>query len=128
MQVSALNDSWIPALHPDPPFFNPRVLPKEGDLKVADLMCPGEGHWSSDKLAQWFHPDSCRAIEAIALPRQDLEDKQIWHATGDGVFTVKSAYHLAVLIDKQHGRWSPTAVGWINKAGFIFGSPRFHPS
>ncbi|CAL1375269.1 unnamed protein product [Linum trigynum] len=116
--VSALEDSWVPALHPQPPLANPLVLPREGILKVADLLCPGEGRWSEEKLCQWFSPASIKAIKAIPLSRQDIGDKLIWHETGDGVFSVKSAYHLAVAVDAQQGHWGPT-VSLMDRPSWI---------
>ncbi|CAL1361259.1 unnamed protein product [Linum trigynum] len=46
-----------------------------------------------------------------------MEDRLVWHMTGDGVFSVKSAYHLAVSLDQQAGGWRPT-VSWMDRASW----------
>ncbi|CAL1398789.1 unnamed protein product [Linum trigynum] len=113
-----LNSNWIPQHQFDHVQINPVVLPEDGDMKVAELIVPGEGRWCENKLSRWFDPPTCKAIKAIPLPQRNIEDRLIWHATEDGVFTVKSAYHFAVLIDKRRGGWQST-VSWMDKASWI---------
>ncbi|CAL1410227.1 unnamed protein product [Linum trigynum] len=116
--ASLLQSSWIPQLHPIPPRYNPLILPDGGEPRVAEVIVPGEGRWCDVKLRQWFDPLTCREIKRIPLPRQDKMDKLIWHGTADGVFTVKSAYHLAVTLDRQKGRWRDSA-SWMDKKSWI---------
>ncbi|CAL1378202.1 unnamed protein product [Linum trigynum] len=116
--VSALNESWVPALHQDPRLITLKCFLKVGTLKCWIWCAVVGGGWSNDKLAQWFHPDTCHVIKAIPLPRLVMEDKQIWHATYDEVFTITSSYHLVVQIDKQQGRWSPM-VSWMDRQSLI---------
>ncbi|CAL1356996.1 unnamed protein product [Linum trigynum] len=123
--VSGLHDKWILALHPATPCYNPRVLAKGGDVRVADFSCPGEGRWSDAKLVQWFHPNTCRAIKVIPLPCQDIEDKLVWHDTCDGIFTVKSAYHLTVLLTSDRVDGYRRLAGSIDKGGSHCGIPPF---
>ncbi|CAL1383989.1 unnamed protein product [Linum trigynum] len=54
----------------------------------------------------------------MPLPRQNIEDRLVWHATVDGIFSVKSAYHLAVRLDQLNGRWR-SQVSWMDKASWI---------
>ncbi|CAL1353289.1 unnamed protein product [Linum trigynum] len=118
-QTAALLDSnWIPKLQMKPPCYNPCILPEGGKLPVAAVMRPGEGCWDDLKLCQWFDPPTCQAIKTIPLPRKNVLDKLIWHGTADGVFTVKSAYHLAVDIDKRKGGWRLT-VCWMGKEDWV---------
>ncbi|CAL1400383.1 unnamed protein product [Linum trigynum] len=116
--ASLLSSSWIPHLQMSPPCYNPRILPDGGSPLVAEIMNPEGGCWDEDKVAQWFDPPTCKAIKAIPLPRLNMADKLIWHGTADGVFTVKSAYHLAVDIDRRRGGWRAT-VGWMDKESWI---------
>ncbi|CAL1395371.1 unnamed protein product [Linum trigynum] len=116
--VALLDSNWIPKLQMEPPCYNPRILPEGGKLLVAEVMRPGEGCWDDLKLCQWFDPPTCQAIKTIPLLRQDVLDKLIWHGTADGVFTVKSAYHLAVDRDKRKGGWRST-VGWMGKEDWV---------
>ncbi|CAL1383578.1 unnamed protein product [Linum trigynum] len=113
-----LNSNWIPTHLPSSPVYNPRILPDDGDLTVSAVLYPGEGRWCEDKLSQWFDPLTCQVIRAMPLPRQDIEDRLIWHVTEDGIFTVKSAYHLAVSLDRQSGRWR-AQVSWMDKQSWI---------
>ncbi|CAL1378184.1 unnamed protein product [Linum trigynum] len=73
---------------------------------------------SDQKLSQWFDPPTCRAIKTIPLPRCPVEDRLIWHASPDGVFSVKSAYHLAVSLEKRRGVWKST-VSWMDRSSWI---------
>ncbi|CAL1408424.1 unnamed protein product [Linum trigynum] len=116
--ASLLHSNWIPQLQLDPPVVNPVIIPDGGDPPVAVVICEGEGRWDEQKLSQWFDPPSCRAIKSIPLPRENLEDKLIWNATADGLFSVKSAYHLAVDLDKRGGGWKAT-VSWMDRASWI---------
>ncbi|CAL1359832.1 unnamed protein product [Linum trigynum] len=101
--VSLLQSNWIPGYQLDPPAYNPRILPEGGDPLVAEVIREGGGRWSDGMLSQWFDPPTCKAIKAIPLPRRDVPDKLIWHFTADGVFSVKTAYHLAVNLDRRRG-------------------------
>ncbi|CAL1399381.1 unnamed protein product [Linum trigynum] len=115
-----LDSNWIPQLHPAKPVYNPQVLPAGRDLLVSEVLAQdGGGGWCEAKLSQWFDPPTCRLIRSIPLPRQNLEDKLIWHRTSDGAFTVKTAYHLAVDLDKRHGCWQAT-VSWMDRTSWIW--------
>ncbi|CAL1397819.1 unnamed protein product [Linum trigynum] len=116
--ASVLNSNWIPPYQFDPIQANPVVLPEGGDPKVAELIRTGEGRWCDSKISHWFDPPTCKAIKAIPLPRRNIEDKLIWHATVDGMFTVKSAYHLAVTLDRRREGWRST-VSWMDKDSWI---------
>ncbi|CAL1362037.1 unnamed protein product [Linum trigynum] len=116
--ISLLHSNWIPRFQLDPSCYNPRILPEGGGPLVAEVICQGEGRWSDEKLSQWFDPPTSRAIKAILLPRWDVPDKLIWHFTADGVFSVKSAYHLAVDLDRRRGGWR-SSVSWMDKPSWI---------
>ncbi|CAL1384739.1 unnamed protein product [Linum trigynum] len=118
LKTSLLSSNWIPLLHPNPPQFNPLVLPVGGGLPVAEVIIPGEGRWDESKLNQWFDPPTCRAITTIPLPRGTVEDRLVWHDSADGAFSVKSAYHLAVRLDQCTNRWRAT-VSWMDRVSWI---------
>ncbi|CAL1400065.1 unnamed protein product [Linum trigynum] len=118
--TSLLSSNWLPQLHPEKPVYNPQVLPEGGELMVAEVLDQdGEGGWCETKLRQWFDPPTCRIIRSIPLPRQNMVDKLIWHCTTDGVFTVKTAYHLVVDQAKKNGCWRATA-SWMDRVSWIW--------
>ncbi|CAL1360747.1 unnamed protein product [Linum trigynum] len=125
--VFALNSKWIPCIHPGIPAYSPQVLSQEDGIKVAELLVPGEGRWADEKLDQWFDPATCRDIRSIPLPRRDVEDKLVWHGTCDGIFSVKSAYHLAVLVDKQKGTLTPTVSLMGRRSRLRLWNSSIHP-
>ncbi|CAL1413585.1 unnamed protein product [Linum trigynum] len=116
--ASMLHSTWVPEFQFQPICYNPQVLPAGGDPLVAELICQGEGRWCDQKLLQWFDPVTCRLIKAIPLPRDNVEDKLIWYGTADGVFSVKSAYHLAVSLEKRRGS-GRASVDWMDRASWI---------
>ncbi|CAL1395838.1 unnamed protein product [Linum trigynum] len=116
--VPLLQSNWIPKCQLDPPVYNPCILPEGGGSVVADVISEGGGRWDEEKLSQWFDPSTCKAIKAIPLPRWDVPDKLIWHFTAEGVFSVKSAYHLAVELDRRRGGWR-SSVSWMDKPSWI---------
>ncbi|CAL1387380.1 unnamed protein product [Linum trigynum] len=116
--ASLLHSSWIPKFHLEPLRYNPQVLPDGGDPVVAEVIFQGEGRWNEAKLGQWFDPHTCRAIKAIPLPRHNVEDKLIWHYSRDGIFSVKSAYHLATTLERREGQWKAGA-SWMDKPSWI---------
>ncbi|CAL1395745.1 unnamed protein product [Linum trigynum] len=86
-------------------------------LKVAEFICPTEGCWLLDKLGEWFPPEVCRAIRGIPLARREIDDKLVWHEASDGIFSLKSANHLAVRLDQQAGGWRPL-VCWMDQGSW----------
>ncbi|CAL1399702.1 unnamed protein product [Linum trigynum] len=97
--------------------FNPGVLSDSVELKVADFICSTRGRWELNKIGEWFPPEVCRAIRSIPLPRRAMENRLVWHATGDEVFSAKSAYHLAVRLDQEAGGWRHT-VSWMDRGNW----------
>ncbi|CAL1377377.1 unnamed protein product [Linum trigynum] len=116
--ASLLHSNGIPRYLLDPPCYNPLILRDGGDPLVAEVIFAGKGRWSDDKLGQWFDPPTCSAIKAIPLPRQNVTDKLIWHNTADRVFSVKSAYHLDVELDRRRGEWR-SSPSWMDKPSWI---------
>jgi hypothetical protein len=65
------------------------------NARVKDLFDPDTHGWNSPLLESIFQPDEVKAIKTIPLSRTNQEDKQIWRGTTNGIFSVRSAYHLA---------------------------------
>jgi hypothetical protein len=68
--------------------------------------------WNIDVIQQVFSPDFASSILRTPLIDQVQEDKLIWKAEKNGLYSVKSAYRFCVadLVDTSHlqrpGYWS----------------------
>ncbi|PNY13464.1 ribonuclease H [Trifolium pratense] len=62
-------------------------------LKISDLMS-----WKAEVIDTIFSPTDAAAILGIHLTDQNLEDKCAWKASHDGIYTVKSAYRMCMII------------------------------
>jgi hypothetical protein len=63
--------------------------------RVADLMDLGFGSWDETLVQQTFSEFDAEAILKLRV-NQDLEDRPAWHFDKKGLFSVKSAYKVAV--------------------------------
>ncbi|KAG5557645.1 hypothetical protein RHGRI_007781 [Rhododendron griersonianum] len=71
------------------------VRPHNSDIqKVADVIEIGKG-WNIQKLAAVTSPLKLKAIKDIPLPILKRGDRLEWHHSRNGVYSVKSGYHLA---------------------------------
>ena len=87
------HDNWIPrsgCLRPLGQAFLP------GTTKVAHLLLDQANGWDEAKVAAMFSPSDARDILQIAVGGVGVEDYQAWYYTKNGIFNVKSAYHLAM--------------------------------
>ena len=62
---------------------------------VSSLINPTTKWWRADVINSTFLPFEAETILKIPLSRSLLEDKLIWLGNNQGVFTVKSAFHIA---------------------------------
>jgi hypothetical protein len=51
--------------------------------------------WDHEKLVNLFMKEEVAVIKTIPISHTNQPDCQIWRCTGSGIFSVKSAYHLA---------------------------------
>ena len=75
------------------------------DTRVADLIDSNTAKWKNEVLDSLFLPYEADLIKSIPLSATLLEDKLFWAITNNGIFTVGSAYKLAVFMFKSkcHG-------------------------
>jgi len=66
------------------------------DSRVATLIDEGNGAWKNDLERQVFLPHEADLIYGIALSTNLLADKQVWALTPNGLFSIRSAYKLAM--------------------------------
>jgi hypothetical protein len=89
--INIWQDPWLP----NSP--NGRVLTRRNNViidKVEDLIDPGTGSWDEQLLHDIFYPIDARRIQAIPLSPLAEEDSIAWLGTKNGMFSVKSAYHM----------------------------------
>ena len=78
------------------------------DKRVVDLIDSNTVKWKNEVIDCLFVPHEADLIKSISLCATLLADKQVWAVTNNGLFTVGSAYKLAVSLFKTkcHGTTS----------------------
>lgn len=71
-----------------------RILDK--DAKVKELIEREKGHWKKALIYEVFDGREAKVICSLPLSKMGLEDKVTWGLTKTGIFTIRSAYQLAV--------------------------------
>ncbi|KAL0011163.1 hypothetical protein SO802_006271 [Lithocarpus litseifolius] len=104
--IQVLKDKWIP-------YFptNKVLVPIHGnlgELMVCDLINPELNIWRYEDIRAIFHKDEADAICQIPLSRRNVADSIFWLHNPRGVFTVKSAYHVARRILTEADRVGPS--------------------
>lgn len=66
-----------------------------------------DGAWKEDIIKEAFIPSDAETILSMARRNTSREDEIIWGADPKGIFSVKSAYNLAVKKDSQFLASSP---------------------
>jgi len=61
---------------------------------VSDLIDQTQGCWKRELLTEVFLPEEAQVIYNVPLSPCLPQNRQIWKATKNEVFTVRSAYHL----------------------------------
>lgn len=89
-QINIWEDAWIPTSH------NLRVQTPRGTRlvsKVSELINPIDGLWDEQLVRALFWPTDAERILQIPL-HNGREDLVAWHFNRNGLFSVKSAYHV----------------------------------
>jgi hypothetical protein len=89
--IDVWNQNWIPRSSIKRPVGS---KPDQHVEKVTELLLPGGGGWNSDKLNDVFYQADVEDILKIPVGRAGSEDYVAWNYTKNGVFSVRSAYHL----------------------------------
>jgi ribonuclease HI len=100
--IDVRNQNWIPRSSLQWPMG---FKPNQQVEKVSELLSPGGGGWDTDKLNEVFYQADVDDILKIPVGRAGSEDYVAWNYTKNGVFSVRSAYHL-----KRHLRAAATGM------------------
>jgi hypothetical protein len=68
--------------------------------KVSKLISEGGQEWDEAKLAQYLYDFDVDDIKKISIGGHEMEDCPAWNFTKNGLFSVRSAYHLQMRICK----------------------------
>ncbi|KAL0327681.1 UNVERIFIED_CONTAM: hypothetical protein Sangu_1846100 [Sesamum angustifolium] len=92
-------DPWLPR----PLTFGPITPPLDhmSEMKVSDLIDPQTQDWNAQLIRSIFWPVDSDLILGIPLGHLGLEDQIVWHHTKNGIFSVRSAYHLARTLEER---------------------------
>ena len=96
-KINVHHDNWIPrsgSMNPLGAVYVQRVT------RVVDLLSPDGTSWSSARVDEMFSPDDAADIKQIAVGGPGTEDTLAWNYTKNGVFSVRSAYHLRMTMNK----------------------------
>ena len=96
-------DKWLPTTSTYR-ICSPRLF-LDQDTRVCELIKPESASWNSEVVDALFYPHEAKVIKGLPLSFQLPSDKLIWAASSNGLFSVRSAYSLAVQLTK------PEAVG-----------------
>lgn len=87
-----------------------RVLPDTAT--VSRLIDHRLGGWNCNFIKDIFHQDEAEVIASIPLSPFYPPDRLTWLGTTDGLFTVRSAYHMGMKIQaRSHGSTSRASSG-----------------
>ncbi|XP_059451341.1 uncharacterized protein LOC132182133 [Corylus avellana] len=75
-------------------FPNTNILDATLDATVSTLIDDDTRWWKSHLLETLFHIEDIQMIKTMPLSCTNQEDIQIWSGTKNGIFFVRSAYHL----------------------------------
>ena len=92
--VQVWKDKWLPSSSTYK-VVSPR-LNSPADLRVSELIDLDNRCWNLHLLQQLFLPFEVEEIRSIPLSNSLPPDKLIWTGTSNGLFTVQSAYKLAM--------------------------------
>ena len=88
------DDKWIPNSSSHQ-IISPRKSCSRVSM-VSDLIGVEKKSWNLDILNQVFLPFEVEIIEGIPLSNHMPVDKKIWSETTNGIFSVRSAYKIAL--------------------------------
>jgi hypothetical protein len=92
-----MEDRWIPRDNIQHPLGC--KLP-DCPLLVKDLLVDGGGAWDEQRLRTLFYDYDVKDILRTRVGREGSNNFLAWNHTKTGIFSVKSAYHLAIQLKR----------------------------
>jgi hypothetical protein len=90
-KIDVWNQNWIPRSSLKRPICH---RPDKSVEKVNELLLPEGGGWNIDKLNEVFFEGDVDDILKIHVGHAVTDDYLAWNYTKNGVFSVRSVYHL----------------------------------
>lgn len=84
------------------------------DMMVSDFFVPGTRCWDKELIDEVFPEDDAKQILKTSPSPSGVPDGTIWHFSTNGMYSVKTAYHLAV-------RRNLESMGFRDLCGSIYG-------
>jgi hypothetical protein len=105
--IKIWGDRWLPKMGPMCYSFGSVLSP---DAKVSDLIDVSSKGWKCSLIDSSFPAYIANMIKNIPLCPSLPPDKIIWDGTSNGVFSVRSAYHLGWdLLQSKKGECSSSS-------------------
>jgi hypothetical protein len=110
--VKIWKDKWLPT----PITYGVQSPPKVilEDSLVVSLIDQEAHTWNLELINSIFMPDEAKVIASMPLCPSLPPDKLVWQGTTDGVFSVRSAYHMGIE-NNFRGRGSTSSVSLENR-------------
>jgi ribonuclease HI len=105
-RIKLWDDKWIPAT-PHKVLDPVRILSR--DARVADIINQEANWWDIPLIEQIFSGETVEKICSIPISPRSQEDKLIWAGTNNGMFSIRSAYHLEVE-RRNRDNWSTSSL------------------
>lgn len=105
-QIRIWRDPWLPRE------MSMRVTTRQGRCRlrwVSELLHSDGRDWDYDKIVHIFSPADVEEISKLKIPIRAPEDFIAWHMEQSGIFTVRSAYNLALKIKQGHNTQSSSS-------------------
>lgn len=92
--VKIWKDKWLPTLITYAVQSPPKVIPE--DFLVTSLIDQKAHTWNLELINSIFMPNEAKVIASMPLCPSLPPDKLVWQGTTNGIFSVRSAYHMGM--------------------------------
>jgi hypothetical protein len=115
-EIKVWEDNWIPRQGLKRPWG---IKPNKQVQTINELLLPERQGWNVAKLNDLFYEEDVADIVRIPVGRAGTDDYAAWNYTKNGVFTVKSAYHLNVQMQKCRKSNASTSLSVDEHKGWL---------